>query len=491
MHALRREGYSRAAAIALAAVAAVIAGRELAHGYAKLELLLGGIALALYALGRWRRGVIIGVCVLGALNGLPGIDTYKTMGRFTILGDPFLEPLIVLGALWALQRDRRQADRVQRFALLWAVCFSVWCGLEVLRTIVISGLPIKAALANGHYYLYFALLIALLPRALRGRDDRISLTVTLGIGALLFSFAVVGRDLFHVNTGALIHASQQTKTVGGFTKDYDPVGDLSFAAVLFGIGMLVLGRGGRLRALGAVLIAICGTASALEFTRANYLAFLLAIPLASALWVVRRSALTERIRRFAVVLLASGIVAGSLIVIVSPSSSGGPQAPSSPIALVSGRLTSGVSEFTSSQGTVAARLDISRSLLHVLDGSWPIGLGFLDPQHHYVLGAVNGSIQEPDVGLLNALLPMGLVGVVLLYVPLLAALGALISSAGHESSEGWVRYGATIWLIALLITSVTLIVLFSAAGLVMTAVIGCASLTGLDGAQPGRVQAGL
>jgi hypothetical protein len=65
---------------------------------------------------------------------------------------------------------------------------------------------------------------------------------------------------------------------------------------------------------------------------------------------------------------------------------------------------------------------------------------------------------------------MGVLGTLLLYAPLLASLAVLFRgrcrSHGHDR---WLRFGVAAWLVAVLVSSVTLVTLFSVSGLTLTA----------------------
>jgi hypothetical protein len=68
---------------------------------------------------------------------------------------------------------------------------------------------------------------------------------------------------------------------------------------------------------------------------------------------------------------------------------------------------------------------------------------------------------------------MGVVGAFLVYLPALLVLRSLIrrrQSPGAAGSDEWLRLGATIWIVAVLASSVTLGELFSFGGLELSTV---------------------
>jgi hypothetical protein len=121
-------------------------------------------------------------------------------------------------------------------------------------------------------------------------------------------------------------------------------------------------------------------------------------------------------------------------------------------------------------------------MLDVLGSGWIDGLGFLHPASHPVPELPVGSIRNGDTGVMNSLMTMGAVGTVLLYFAPLAILIAVIrrwqalAEPGEQRDLEWFFFGATMWLIGVLVTSISLTTLFSVSGLAMSAaVIGCAA----------------
>jgi hypothetical protein len=68
---------------------------------------------------------------------------------------------------------------------------------------------------------------------------------------------------------------------------------------------------------------------------------------------------------------------------------------------------------------------------------------------------------------------IGVVGALLIYLPLVASLVHCMrrSSRAIRDRFSWMNYGAQIWILAALGSSITLVSLFSPSGLVLTAVI--------------------
>jgi hypothetical protein len=146
---------------------------------------------------------------------------------------------------------------------------------------------------------------------------------------------------------------------------------------------------------------------------------------------------------------------------------------------VAERAESGVSAVSNTSGTFGYRTNLDAKMLHILGPQWPIGLGFLDPSVHYVAGLPEGAIRNSDIGVFNALMTMGVIGAFFIYAPLLYGFVELLRAAGSWRRLGlperrWVAYGGTAWIAWALVGSWNLVVLFSVAGLVVTAlVLGC------------------
>ena len=141
-----------------------------------------------------------------------------------------------------------------------------------------------------------------------------------------------------------------------------------------------------------------------------------------------------------------------------------------------------LTEFQHQTGNVGYRYALDQKMLDVLGSNWIGGLGFLHPASHPVAGLPVGSIRNTDTGVMNSLMTMGAVGTVLLYLVPVAILIAVIrrwqalTEPGEHGSLEWFFFGTTMWLIVVLVTSVSLVTLFSVSGLVMSAtVIGCAA----------------
>ena len=100
----------------------------------------------------------------------------------------------------------------------------------------------------------------------------------------------------------------------------------------------------------------------------------------------------------------------------------------------------------------------------------------LNPSYHYVLGLREGSIRNDDLGSLSIVMSMGLIGLVLAYMPPIAGLIYLL-----RRRYGFVQYGGAITTAAL-ISSITLGTISTRSGLLVlgSILILCLNATALD-----------
>jgi hypothetical protein len=216
-------------------------------------------------------------------------------------------------------------------------------------------------------------------------------------------------------------------------------------------------------ALPIMFLLIVSTA--VQLTRARWIGIVIGILLTS-LWLTlnSNSRISVTLRRRLSVLLAILAVTGIVTLLVIPGilSDGG----------VINRLISIFTDIESGSGTVAIRVLISKEMTAILGERWPFGLGFVPPFSHFYPGLPGGSIRDPDVGVLNAVMTMGILGAILIYVPVVVMLVTCLRrlSTRRISEFNWLYFGGAVWIVATLASSVTLITLFSTSGLALAAV---------------------
>jgi hypothetical protein len=474
--ALRR-GYGPAARGALAAgclASSLVVGWAVSgpRGPVVVGILLGVIVFLL--LLAWNRGVAIGCLVLAVLNGVPGVDvdSFTRKGSFRL--SDFLIGVLIVAVTFANIAEARagwRGDRWLRAASFWGVVFVAWWSFTVLRTWLDEDASLLQAVLYGRDFLYFGLLLPLLVGALRRREHVVGLLGALGAGTVVYALAqiqlVAGVTLLPMDPDWFVHEFRADR-LGSIPRIYALMSDAVTAAVPLGIGLALLGQTRRARALGATVALVVGASMLLQLTRATYLGLLVGLAVAALVWS-RASARSGRVVRKTlsfltaalVMVLGFAVLAGYRPSLSSDSTAG----------IVSERVVSGFQELSAGSGTVDYRYDLVGRMVELLDGRWLHGLGFLHPDAHPIAGLPSGAIRNADVGVMNSLMTMGGVGTLLLYLPLFALGVALVRAAVQRSGQGdaWLLFGGLVWVVATVVGSLTLITLFSVAGLVLSA----------------------
>lgn len=436
-----------AGAAVCCAVAGVLAVRY-PIGYA---LAVPG-ALAAYLLARRNRGVLAAVLVLMLLDGLPFISmnqSSRQAGANTVSDAVFLG-LIGLLALGALSEGLgRPRDRRLTHICLACAALLGWWLLKILFDS--PGEPLLTAVSFGRDFMYFPLLLVFALLSLRERRQLVGFAVTLGAGAGLYALGLIAQQVIHSDLSWLVHA-EKTGTFEGLPRVYAPMNDLLIAAFPMAFAAALLGPRPWRRKL-ALLALLTGLGNLFTFTRAVYVSELLAVVAVSLAWAPR----SRRVRR-TLALLAASACALVLLAGSTPRASSS----SSPVQAVLARVELAVSNVEEQSGTVQVRLRQTDRELQLLGSHWLTGLGFLSPAYHYFWGLREGSIRDDDLGSLNVVMTMGLIGLLLLYIAPIAGLAYLI-----RRRRGWVQYGAATYLLAALMGSVTLGTLSSVSGLLV------------------------
>jgi hypothetical protein len=182
----------------------------------------------------------------------------------------------------------------------------------------------------------------------------------------------------------------------------------------------------------------------------------------------------------------------SLVLIVGAFTFVGDAGSGGAVGAVVSRATSSISDVQSRGANVGYRLDVAGRMQQVLGSEWPIGLGFWHPSFHYVPDLPDGSIRNSDLGVSNSLMTMGVIGTMLLYLPLLYAIVALQRARTRRRgspSEAWLVYGIAAWLLIAVAASATLSTLFTVNGLALAAFVVSLGLrlTIADDQAPSRI----
>jgi hypothetical protein len=449
--------------------------------------LLGALtaAAAFMALAVWNRAVTVCVLLLAILNGIPFVDfeSFVAPGSFRP-NDLFVLILLVALGTWGVRDSRRATPRYVVLARWWGAVFLTWWLFTLIRSSFLDTVPLLQASLYGRDFLYFGLLVPALVGIAWKRDELLLIARILGGATLLFALAAIASSLGIADLTFITHPNL-TANFEGITRLYAPMNDLVVLGFATGIGLALLATTVKLQRLGWLLALVMGVEFALQLTRAAYLAALLAVMVTIALWLYQRDAISLRMRPrvFSLVLC--------LVLIVGAFTFVGGHASGGAVGAVVNRATSSLSDVQSRGENVGYRLDVANRMGTVLGGDWPIGLGFLHPSYHYVPDLPDGSIRNSDLGVSNSLMTMGVIGTLLLYVPLLWAIVALQRARTRRRgspSEGWLGYGIAAWLLIAVAASATLSTLFTVNGLALAAFVLSLGLrlAAWDGATPAR-----
>jgi hypothetical protein len=441
-------------------------GWAIATGHSKV-LFIAVAAAGLCVLALTQRGAFIGIFVLAAMNGLPYFDTSPFVTSKVTIADVAIFALLLVAGAWILSpgqdhrpsRSGRALSRAGVLLLLWWV----W---TLARTVVDHGGSFSRAAGFGRDFAFFALLLIVLPYVrLKSRDIGALLGV-LTAGVCLFAVGQIMTGTGLGQPGTLIHLHFTFSESGsGVTRVYADMTDLVTAGVAVSVAASLAARQLRVRLIAIPVALLLTTSTVVQETRARWIGLVVGIVLVSLWLIINDDARVTAILRRRSVIVIGALVFGALVVVLAA-----PGVVSS--GTIGHRLSSVFTELESGGGTVAIRESVTKTMTAYLGEKWPAGLGFISPSAHYFFGLPLGSIRDSDLGVLNAVMTMGVVGAALIYFPVVLMLINCLrrSSAPLTIEYSWLRYGGAIWIVATLVSSVTLVTLFSPSGLVLSAV---------------------
>jgi hypothetical protein len=451
--------------ISLVALVVVAGWLEVRFG---LRSVVGALAAAGAIVLVWQRafGVMLGIAVLVNLNGIPGLDVNPGGVAISRLQDLSAVGLLV-GSLYVVASGKvAQRSTLQRMLYVVSLLLAAWWLVTWARTAAFHGVPPTLAAKFARDFLYFALTLPLLcdvfvtyPRLRR------QVLWTLGAGAAVYALAQLALSGAHVSLGFILHPQLST-VVLGTTRTYSSMNMLVRAAFALSCGALLLAPTRRLRWWAAAAAVLFGAAMLLQLTRAAYFGAAVGILVAGFIWWFRRGSTRYVARRQLIIVPLLALCCLGLGATVS---SGERQL----ISKFATRAVAGYTDVSTTGGTVEVRVSVANAMLGVLGQNWPIGVGFMHPAVHYYPTLPQGDIRDPDLGVLNAVMLMGAVGAILVYLPLLLVLRSLVRASPLPGStvdgDEWFRLGSSIWIIAVLASSITLVELFSFGGLELSA----------------------
>jgi hypothetical protein len=467
--AVRRGGISNNAAATVALVGVITAllvatGWAITHGRLT-TMIVAAAAIGVCTLAVTQRGAFIGIFLLAAMNGIPVINTARYVSGHFTAQDLVICTLLVTAVVWILMESTPYRLSRAGHMIVWAATLLLlWCLFTVVRTIVAEHTSIIAAVAFARDYLYFGLLLLVLPRVpLTGRDIGVLLG-TLTVGVCFFAAVQTSVALGFGKPGSLIHVGH-TLHQDGLTRVYSEMTDLVTAGLALSLAASLAAPQRILRNAARPVALLLTVSVVVQLTRARWIGLIAAFVLVSV-WLMLYSdnqAISAILRKRMVIMVGAACVIGGAVLLAVPGIfSGGPFIE---------RLISLFTDIESGGGTVAVRAAVTKTMKSYLGGEWLGGLGFVSPSIHYFRGLPSGSIEDPDLGVLNAIMPMGVIGAALIYlIPVLILCQCLRRFAG-PSEYAWLRYGGAMWIVASLVSSVTLVTLFSTSGLALAAVL--------------------
>jgi hypothetical protein len=443
-----------ALALTLISCVSVTLGALIAHGDLVVTAFLVGLPVAAW-LTFAHPGIAVGLLWLAALNGIPLINLRSGVGEFKPTDLAVIAILLMASFHWSIFPGARHP--LPRGVAMICGLFGGWWLVTLVRSLA-AGIPLADAFFFGRDFLSLivvipaAWIVLRIPRAWR------ECVVVILLGTGVYALAYVAGALGFIDATRFTHPNL-ILSFGSIQRLYTPVNDLVITVFVFSMGVLATTRRNRATPWIVVLATITLIAFLLQLTRAAYLGVALGGLIAVAIALTRGADVRQvLIRRATVLLVALGIL---FFVIIGLGSTG------NPTRVVSQRVSSGLAAIEERSGTVSYRTNLYHHMLQVLGTEWPIGLGFLHPRDRYFPSLPQGDIRNTDVGLMNAVMTMGVLGLGLLLGVLLAF--ARYMAQTRSRRPPWMVVGFFGWLVVLLAGSPTLVTLFGATGILSTA----------------------
>jgi hypothetical protein len=446
-------------------ICCVLLGYLTSRGYGASALAVVATILALDFLFRSGKAVLAGVVLVTTLSGIPLLNTQALHAHGTFQAiDVCVIAVIVIGAYGLLQSK----SRISPFWRSTLAISSLGLTLVWIQSVihgVNQGAPLLSAMLYGRDFLFFALLLPVAPYILSSRREVTRLVVTLAVLTTCFSLALIAASI-HLVPSSLPNA-YLAHTEGSILRIYTRMGDLIPLGFTCSLGYLLVGPR-RYRKAAATILIVCTVAVMLLLTRALYLGLIVGILACAVTWAMGHSRFSVYMRK-RMVLLVGVLCLGIALTVVESAVVG-----DSVLQGIFSRFGTGIENLQGQGGggTVQLREHVASFELQLLGGQWLFGLGFLPPSVLFINALPNGSIRDVDLGLLQAVMTMGVVGTVFIYLPVVATTVKLARPLVKVTGQfEWLRLGIYVWLVSVLVGSLTLQTLFSETGLLLTAVV--------------------
>jgi hypothetical protein len=471
---LRQSGWEPAIVVAFALLA--VAGGALASTHSGPKVVaalavLGGLALVVRRFGS---GVWHGFLLVGTVDGLPGptLENPLVAGKngIEIVAFILIASLVydnTRGRLWRLDRP------ALRWLTAWGAVFGITCVAAIARSAVALGESSHEWLSIGLSYIMLGALVPLFAINLTDPKRRSAFLVTCGLGAAWNAVVTGAAGATGRPVALFVHVNQQSAAEAGITRVYYAAVNLFASATPFALGYALAGPTRAVRRLSCGIFLLCVIGIGLSLVRAYYIADMVAILFGLTVWGVGRQRSAQQVRRLlgraAVIMAICALVLGVADITASQTS---------PINAV---VTRSAETFTPAQRVEDdVRLAEAATLERALSGDWLFGLGFDGRYYPGLPEWDGGSIEDSDVGVLNVVMVMGILGTVLLYLPFVGMLSAL-------TARRWLRpeshsivplaFGSAGFCVMAMVSSVETTLMFHSTGAAV-----CAAAIGLGAA---------
>jgi hypothetical protein len=438
---------------------------------AGLETAAGGTALVIGCLAiprQHRLGVLLAVLILAGVDALPGPDLDTTIVKAGLYEQDVVVIMLILLLLADNVRHRFGGileTRLGRFLLIASLLNLAWWFATLYRTSLNPLLSITHSANAGFAALTVALLVPLMAGTLQRANVRNAMLVTVGCWSVFEAVVYVLASVGHGHGLDLLHPTNAIQQ-GSTLRVYAPAEDLFSAVLAISVAAALLSPSARVRRFAAVIATVNLLAVVVELTRAQYLGTTFGLIVAMAIWMRGPLARVALRRLIATAVLGVAIISAAFVL--------APQGKvANTVSSTAQRITSIGSATSSNQqtSTLAVRASEASLLEQRLGGHALFGLGFISPRDLYDPSLPFGSIFNSDVGVLNIVMSMGIVGAVLYYLSLLGVSVALVARARKRLADNmvWLALGTLAACLSVLGTSVTLVTFFSPTGIVTVA----------------------
>jgi hypothetical protein len=417
-------------------------------------------------------GVFVGVLLVLADNALVGVNLEHVSISGAVNGTDlaFIALFVFAVSRHILRPGVRPARTLSALLTLWAVVFLAVWAVDFVRA-VDAGTSYLRAASFGRDFLYYGLGLPFASSLITTDDELRHFCIIVAVLSTAFACADIAASLGFAPVS--LANAQHTLSQESLSRVYNYAYYL-FEFTFSGFAAYALLHSGRRARLATVLAALAATALLLSFGRALYAGVFLGLVGTFGVWTIGQGHAQRILRRRLIRVIAALAVFGTLLILAAPGT-----LDSGPVRAVTNRagsITSAIDSSSTATSTVAYRQRIDSLMFQVLGHRWPAGLGFIPPQADYFVDLPEGSIRDVDLGVVNSVMTMGVIGTILLYLPPVWLLCALIRRSRwrvDNYSQFWI--GGMIWLLIALITTSSLGSLASVSGLA-TITVGCGIL---------------